>query len=1122
MTHLVRSARSVWTAGVFPVLALLSGLLPSEARATVQATGPMAGPRSGHTATFLGTGKVLVAGGTDSTGRLATAELYDPATGSFTATVSMPEARNGHTATMLPTGKVLVAGGDGDTGALATCRLYDPRTGAWSSTGSMATARREHTATLLANGKVLVAGGQNGTAPSYTALSSAELYDPATGTWAATGALGSARAGHAAALLADGKVLVAGGQTRWIPLPALYTSTAYLYDPTAGTWSATGSMTAARRSFTLTRIPGGLVVAAGGRNTSYLSSAERYNVSTGTWGGAGSLGATRSSHAAALLPDARVLLVGGRDATGPAGAMLEYTPGTNTWAEVETGEARVDHTATLLPGGRVLVAGGEQTGWLSGAEIVDRANPSWTTVGTTWGRADGTATLLSNGKVLLLGKVASGDATRGALFDPETGTIAATADTMAAPRSKHTATLLADGDVLIVGGVDGSGALVAQDEIYDPDTDTFTTLAVPLPARRAEHAAVLLPDGRVLVAGGQSPSLLVPYVYSGGVWTAITGAPETPGWGIGLTLLANGHVLLASDGDVYLFDPFPGPASTRWRLMDTSGNAGGQPVLLPSGDVLFCRGYPDLSYRLWDVETASFREPFPEAGLPVLLQQRGFRALALPDGRVLVTGGYGGASGTDPLALAAVLDPATGVTTVLPPMAEERSNHTMTLLPNGQVLVAGGVVGNTTTVELTVETLRLWPGLGDASRPVITSWYPALSLPGSFVLNGTGFLGIGEASGGNGGQSSSTGFPSVLLRRLEGGFSRWVPSYADGAFGATAFTSSEVSGIPGGHYLATLYASGIPSKPKVVVVSPCEIYVGVMGSTPSASVCVGDDLRLEARLLSNVTNVLYTWTLPDGSTYGPDSILVIPDAQPEDGGLYTVVASREGCVGPVDTVEVRVAQPGQMPLITAPFTLLHGQEGEASVEWLLGSSWHWSLSGGVILSGQGTNRIRFRAANDGASMSITVVETVGESCDQPQSLAVVELELPATKFYPVTPCRLFDTRNADGPDAAAPALGPGETRTFTVGTRCGLTASTVGALAVNQTVTQPAAAGDLVLYRGDVATVPIASSVSFSAGKTRANNGVLELSRAGDGTFRVHNRSTGAVHFILDVSGVFK
>ena len=234
------------------------------------------------------------------------------------------------------------------------------------------------------------------------------------------------------------------------------------------------------------------------------------------------------------------------------------------------------------------------------------------------------------------------------------------------------------------------------------------------------------------------------------------------------------------------------------------------------------------------------------------------------------------------------------------------------------------------------------------------------------------------------------------------------------------------------------------------------------------------------------------------------------------------MASNEGCVGPPDTVEVRVATPGQMPIITAPLTLLHGQEGEASVEWLLGSSWTWTLSGGSIVSGQGTNRIRFRAATEGNSMTITVVEAVGESCEQPPSIAVDELMAPPVLYSPVTPCRLFDTRSVDGPAAAAPALGPGETRVFSVGTRCGLNASAVRALVVNQTVTQPAAAGDLVLYRGDLTAVPVTSNVSFAAGKTRANNGILELSRAGDGTFRLHNRSTGTVHFILDVSGVFQ
>lgn len=127
-----------------------------------------------------------------------------------------------------------------------------------------------------------------------------------------------------------------------------------------------------------------------------------------------------------------------------------------------------------------------------------------------------------------------------------------------------------------------------------------------------------------------------------------------------------------------------------------------------------------------------------------------------------------------------------------------------------------------------------------------------------------------------------------------------------------------------------------------------------------------------------------------------------------------------------------------------------------------------------------------------------------------------------TRFYPVTPCRLFDTRETTGDSAAAPALEPEETRTFEVGSRCGLASATIRSLAVNQTVTQQTADGELVLYRGDLVEEPLTSNLAFGMGRTRANNAILELSRAGDGTIKVRNRSAGTVHFILDVNGYFQ
>src|SRR5438093_8655597 len=130
--------------------------------------------------------------------------LIDP---SWVPTGNLVTARTRHTATLLPNGKVLVAGGNNGP-ALSSAELYDPASGTWTATGSLGTARERPTATLLPNGKVLVAGRA---ADDTNDFKSAELYDPATGTWTATGSMATGRAYHTATLLANGKVLVAGG-----------------------------------------------------------------------------------------------------------------------------------------------------------------------------------------------------------------------------------------------------------------------------------------------------------------------------------------------------------------------------------------------------------------------------------------------------------------------------------------------------------------------------------------------------------------------------------------------------------------------------------------------------------------------------------------------------------------------------------------------------------------------------------------------------------------------------------------------------------------------------------------------------------------------------------------------
>ena len=350
---------------------------------------------------------------TTTTVSISTSPLPIAQTGALTT------GRSEQIAILLPNNKVLVAGGTNNgTTPLRTAELYDPITETWTATGSMSVARRGHTATLLLDGKVLVVGGFDGTVESVTT----EIYDPATGVWTSSGAMARGRKYHTASRLGDGKVLIAGGI---VATNMGDGRIAEIYAP----------LTASFTSMPL---------------TSSLASPSPL------------MSSPRHKHTASVLSDGvTVVLVGGFDpavrATTEVFTYNATTPTNSTWAVGPTlTQGRHDHAVSTLAGTKKLFITG---GYTNSTEICD-----FTTLSSP----------------------------------------SCTASTsMVATRALHTSNTLTDGRVIVIGGTDGS-QLLKSIEIYTPTGPTWATDPKVLQTARAGHSGTLLSNGKVLVTGADN------------------------------------------------------------------------------------------------------------------------------------------------------------------------------------------------------------------------------------------------------------------------------------------------------------------------------------------------------------------------------------------------------------------------------------------------------------------------------------------------------------------------------------------------------------------------------------------------------------------------------------------
>lgn len=489
--------------------------------------------RSEHTATRLLDGRVLVAGGFNVSVNdvLASAELFDPATLTWSDAGTFAGKRDQHGASLLPDGRVLIAGGmpdpSGTGAALSTMAVFDPASGAWSATAQpMLDQHADPTLSLLPSGEVLIAGGGGGAA-------TAELFLAGAGATVDAGRM-LGRWDHTAVVLPTGEVAIVGGingggrlgtvsfyappAPGWSTLPDLPAPEprpaavvlpdgqalvvgdgSALYDPAGNAWARVPGPAVSRARHTLSLLHSGKVLLAGGGD----ARCELFDPGTRAWTMTGALSAHRSAHSATVLGDGRVLVAGGTDLTSGTSSLDTaelYDPLRGTWQPAAKLPApRTGHFATLLPSGRVLLVGGATLS--NTALLYDPARDQWSAAGAPFGfPVLPVGSVLPNGRVAVMSGCCAAPAQE---YEPQSNTWRQ-GGAMPEELDGPAGALTFGGKLFVTGRPDG-GAAKASTFLYEPRTRGVSALASPTIVHG--HASVLrLLDGRLLVVGGRLPA----------------------------------------------------------------------------------------------------------------------------------------------------------------------------------------------------------------------------------------------------------------------------------------------------------------------------------------------------------------------------------------------------------------------------------------------------------------------------------------------------------------------------------------------------------------------------------------------------------------------------------------